>query len=65
MRTVPLRASVELPMGPILSQRKRQIGLRDARGRSHWGLRWSPLWGHEARHCAGENAKLHFPDAYG
>eukprot|EP00959_Pyramimonas_sp_CCMP1952_P402137 8426696-Pyramimonas_sp.AAC.1 len=20
----------------------------DARGRSHWGLRWSSLWGHDA-----------------
>eukprot|EP00959_Pyramimonas_sp_CCMP1952_P119680 2502637-Pyramimonas_sp.AAC.1 len=38
---------------------------QDACGRSHWGLRWSSLWGHETLHWVGENATLGVRDACG
>eukprot|EP00959_Pyramimonas_sp_CCMP1952_P001275 25908-Pyramimonas_sp.AAC.1 len=38
---------------------------RDACGRSHWGIRWSSLWGHETLHLVGENATLGVRDACG
>eukprot|EP00959_Pyramimonas_sp_CCMP1952_P034592 725165-Pyramimonas_sp.AAC.1 len=50
MREQPLGPSLELPMGP------RNAALRGgtARESSHWGLRWSSLWGHETLPWAGE-----------
>eukprot|EP00959_Pyramimonas_sp_CCMP1952_P392400 8222690-Pyramimonas_sp.AAC.1 len=43
MREQPLGPSLELPMGPLNAV----LGKRDACENRHWGLRWSPLWGHE------------------
>merc|ERR1712147_225645 len=48
MRAAALGPSVELPMGP----RNPVLGVRDACGRQHWGLRWSSLWGHETLYWA-------------
>eukprot|EP00959_Pyramimonas_sp_CCMP1952_P446757 9354679-Pyramimonas_sp.AAC.1 len=50
MWTPPLGQSVELPVGP----RHAVLSWKCARGRRHWGIRWSSLWGHEALCWVGE-----------
>eukprot|EP00959_Pyramimonas_sp_CCMP1952_P183384 3834197-Pyramimonas_sp.AAC.1 len=50
MRTVPLVVSVGPPVGP----RNVVLGVRDARGRQHWDLRWGSLWGHGTLYWVGE-----------
>merc|ERR1712153_238645 len=36
------------------AMRTAPLGVGDACGRQHWGLRWSSLWGHETLHWVGE-----------
>eukprot|EP00959_Pyramimonas_sp_CCMP1952_P031201 654011-Pyramimonas_sp.AAC.1 len=50
MWTLPLKVSVELPMGP----RSAVLGGGLAFGHRHLGLRWSSPWGHEAPCSVGE-----------
>ena len=54
MRTLALGPSVELPIGPRTVRGVRQNGAAVPCGPSHWGLRWSSLWGHEP--CEGRGA---------
>eukprot|EP00959_Pyramimonas_sp_CCMP1952_P258634 5406526-Pyramimonas_sp.AAC.1 len=51
MRTMPLRPSVELPMGPRNVSGVCQSGGGAACEPCRWGRRWSSLWGHAA--CEG------------
>eukprot|EP00959_Pyramimonas_sp_CCMP1952_P228192 4771501-Pyramimonas_sp.AAC.1 len=43
-----------------------KLGFRDARGLSHWGLRWSSRWGHDVKPSIGpRSAVLDMADACG
>eukprot|EP00959_Pyramimonas_sp_CCMP1952_P127702 2671057-Pyramimonas_sp.AAC.1 len=50
MRTPPLGPSVEPPMRP----RRAVHGEGNACEHRRWGLRWNPLWGHEALYWVRE-----------
>eukprot|EP00959_Pyramimonas_sp_CCMP1952_P173276 3620862-Pyramimonas_sp.AAC.1 len=50
MRAVPLGHLVE---PPLWSHEAADWFVDDARGRSHWSVRWSSLWSHEMLYWGG------------